>query len=105
MSGKPMIGPPKTEAGVRTLTIPPNVVPAVVDHLERFVAPEPTAWLFSTSAGAPLSPRNLNRAWDKGRRAAGRPDLHLHDYADIRVMPTFPRNSSSSGVNTLELSA
>jgi integrase len=79
MSGKPMIGPPKTEAGVRTLTIPPNVVPAVVDHLERFVAPEPTAWLFSTSAGAPLSPRNLNRAWDKGRSAAGRPDLHLHD--------------------------
>jgi hypothetical protein len=29
----------------------------------------------------------------------------FHDYADIRVMPTFPRNSSSSGVNTLELSA
>ena len=74
-----MIGPPKTEAGARTLTIPPNVVPAIMDHLERFVGPEPTAWLFSTSAGLPLSPRNLNRAWDKARRAAGRLDLHLHD--------------------------
>jgi integrase len=79
MRGKSLIGPPKTEAGARTLTIPPNVVPVIVDHLERFVGPEPTAWLFSTSAGLPLSPRNLNRAWDKARRAAGRPDLHLHD--------------------------
>jgi integrase len=79
MSGKSMIGPPKTEAGARTLTIPPNVVPVIVDHLERFVGPEPTAWLFSTLAGLPLSPRNLNRAWDKARRAARRPDLHLHD--------------------------
>ena len=79
MSGKPMIGPPKTKAGVRVLAIPPNVVPAVVDHLERFVSSEPTAWLFGTSSGTALSPRNFNRAWDKARRVAGRPDLHLHD--------------------------
>ena len=79
MGGKPMIGSPKTEAGVRTLTIPPNVLPAVVDHLARFVGPEPTAWLFGTSTGTALSPRNFNRVWTKARETAGRPDLHLHD--------------------------
>jgi integrase len=79
MNGKPMIGPPKTEAGVRVLAIPPNVLPVLEDHLERFVRPEPTAWLFGTSTGTTLSPRNFNRAWSKAREKVGRPDLHLHD--------------------------
>lgn len=43
MGGKAVIGPPKTEAGARVLAIPPNVLLAVEDHLERFVGPEPTA--------------------------------------------------------------
>jgi integrase len=79
MGSKPIIGPPKTEAGVRTLTIPPNVLPALEDHLERFVGPAPTAWLFAASTGACPSPRSFNRAWSNARKKAGRPDLHLHD--------------------------
>jgi integrase len=79
MNGKPMIGPPKTEAGVRTLAIPPNVVGAVEDHLARFVGPEPTAWLFGTSTGTALSPRNFDRVWSKAREKVGRTDLRLHD--------------------------
>ena len=31
--------------------------------------------------------------------------LTLRDYADIRVMPTFPRSPCSSRVSTLKLSA
>lgn len=79
MGQAPVLGPPKTEAGVRTLAIPGNVLPAVTDHLERFVEARTDAWLFATSTGTPLSPRNFNRAWADGRKAAGRPDLHLHD--------------------------
>lgn len=79
MGGKPIIGPPKSEAGMRTVTLPPNVVAAVEDHLERFVAPGPDAWLFATVTGTAVSPRNFTRAWSKAREAAGRPDLHLHD--------------------------
>ncbi len=79
MGKPPVLGPPKTEAGRRTLAIPANVVPVVTAHLEQFVGPGPDAWLFPTSTGTALSPRNLNRAWDKARTIAGRPDLHLHD--------------------------
>jgi integrase len=79
MDSKPIIGPPKTDAGTRSLAIPSNVLPALVDHLERFVGPEPTAWLFSTSTGTALSPRHFNRIWAMARSVAGRPDLHLHD--------------------------
>ena len=67
MGSKAIIGPPKTEAGVRTFTIPPNVLPALEDHLAKFVGPEPTAWVFGTSTGTCLSPRNFNRAWGKAR--------------------------------------
>jgi integrase len=75
----PVLGPPKTAAGVRTLTIPPNVIPVVIDHLDRFVGAAPDAWLFGTSTGTALAPRNFNRLWDKARAQVGRPDLHLHD--------------------------
>jgi integrase len=79
-AGKPpVLGPPKTQAGTRTLVVPPNVAPALKDHLDRFVGPSPNAWLFGTSTGTALSPRYLTRIWTKARKGAGRPDLHFHD--------------------------
>jgi len=79
MGKSPVLGPPKTEKGTRTLAVPANVVPALADHLERFTGPAPTAWLFATETGTALSPRNLDRVWVAARQAIGRPDLHLHD--------------------------
>jgi integrase len=79
MGGAPILGPPKTEASTRTLSVPPNVLPALKDHLERFAGVHPDAWLFPTSTGTALSPRNFTRAWSKARAKVGRPDLHLHD--------------------------
>jgi integrase len=76
--GRPVVGP-KTEAGRRTVAVPPNILPAVEEHLEQFVGPEPKAWLFGTSTGTAISPRNFQRYCDKARDAIGRPDLHLHD--------------------------
>ncbi|MGH9067788.1 MAG: tyrosine-type recombinase/integrase, partial [Acidimicrobiales bacterium] len=77
--GRLVLGPPKTEAGVRALAVPANVVPVLANHLARFVGPEPDAWLFATGDGAALSPRTLDRVWARARRPIGRPDLHLHD--------------------------
>jgi integrase len=78
MGRPPLVGPPKTAAGVRWLAMPANVVPSVADHLARFVGPAPSDWLFAV-AGGPVNPRTLDRVWDGARRAIGRPDLHLHD--------------------------
>lgn len=79
LGGPAEVGPPKTEAGSRTLNVPCNALPALEDHMERFVGPKPDAWLFGTSTGSAVSPRNLQRAWDRAREAAARPDLHMHD--------------------------
>lgn len=76
---RPVLGPPKTESGHRTLNVPAHIIQALDQHLERFVEPDPESWLFATSTGTALLPRNFQRVWDDVRKAIGRPDLHLHD--------------------------
>lgn len=76
--GTCVLGPPKTEAGVRTLMIPPNVLPALEAHLDH-VGEEPATWLFEGEDGRPAHPRTLDRVWAKARAACGRPDLRFHD--------------------------
>jgi len=100
MGGKAQIGPPKTEAGRRTLFVPENVLPLLVEHLDRFVGSGPDAWLFGTANGTPVSPRNLQRAWDATRKAAGRPDLHMHDLRHSGL--TW---AATTGATTAELMA
>ena len=62
-----VIGPPKTDAGARTLAIGGNVIPLVVDHLERHVGPDSGAWVFATESGGPISPRYLSRVVQSSR--------------------------------------
>jgi integrase len=77
--GIPVLGPPKTEAGVRKLNVPAHILPILGEHLERFTGQRPEAWLLSGPNGEPVSGRTIGRYWDKARRSIGRPDLHLHD--------------------------
>ena len=70
---------PKTEAGLRPVAVPPNVVPTLRSHLNEFVGRQPTAWLFPGENGQPASPRTIDRIWDQARRKIGRSDLRLHD--------------------------
>ena len=79
MKGPSIVGPPKTAAGARTLAVPSHILPALEEHLARFVAPEPDAWLFQADTGGPMVPSTLNRVWQRARKTVGRPDLFLHD--------------------------
>ena len=98
-SGPPFVGPPKTAAGRRTLAVPPNILPDIEAHLERFVGPEPGAWLFSGEKGT-LSPSVMEKAWSEARLAIGRPDLHLHDLRHSGL--TW---AAATGASTKELMA
>jgi integrase len=79
MSGPVVVGPPKTAAGVRTLAVPSNVLPALREHLDRFVTAEPEAWIFTADDCAPMVPSTLDRAWQRARQAIGRPEVFFHD--------------------------
>ncbi len=96
--GKHAISPPKTDASRRTVAIPGNVAALITEHLAKHVGPEPDAWLFAGESGQPITPRTLDRAWDKARRAAGRADLHLHDLRHSGL--TW---SAAAGATTAEL--
>lgn len=78
-AGVSVLGPPKTQAGTRTLNVPGHVLPHLSKHLERFTGEHSEAWLLSGPDGGPLSARTISRYWDKARRSIGRPELHLHD--------------------------
>jgi integrase len=74
------IGPPKSEAGVRDVTIPPHVLPAIRAHLaSEHVGPAKDALLFPPKTGERLQPSTFNRHYYKARAKAKRPDLRLHD--------------------------
>ena len=73
MTGETIEKGPKTAAGRRTVSIPPNIRSRLQSHLNQFVAPEPEAWLLD------FSDRALSASWSRARTAVGREDLHLHD--------------------------
>ncbi len=78
--GEMIVGPPKTDAGIRDVAIPPHLTPAVEHHLEVHVGLERDALLFPASDGkTQLQPSTLYKVWYPARAKAGRPDLRWHD--------------------------
>lgn len=51
VGGKPIVGPPKTVAGARTIVVPPHMRDALQDHLDRFANPGSRGLLFPVQPG------------------------------------------------------
>ena len=75
------IGPPKSKAGLRTVSFPAALVPDLVEHLRRYAAPGPSGLVFPGEHGQPLRRGNFNQAveWHAICAELGVPELHLHD--------------------------
>jgi integrase len=76
-----VLGPPKSRAGVRTVSYPSAISGAVVGHLAEFVGPEPAALVFTGPTGAPIWRGNFNKlvSWREAVTKIGAAGLHLHD--------------------------
>ena len=72
-------GPPKTDAGRRTVAVPMVLVPELRTHLDRFTGPEATSRVFVGRSGVTPRASNFGVTWRDARARAGRPDLHFHD--------------------------
>ena len=55
--GEPHVGPPKTEAGVRTVSVPPHIAAAITEHLAKHTAAGADALLFPAE---PRGTRQMN---------------------------------------------
>jgi integrase len=53
------VGPPKSDAGRRTVAIPPHIIPALQHHLERFSEGSPDGLVFVGPKGGALSSANF----------------------------------------------
>lgn len=98
-TGQLVYGPPKTDAGYRTVAIPPHIVPDLVKHLagQRDTAGE--APLFPSPDGTPLRRSNFNRrAWQPACAAAGLTGFRFHD-----LRHTGNTLAAATGASTKEL--
>jgi integrase len=82
-NGQHLVGPPKSDAGVRTVALPREVVGELADHLASFVGPEPSAWVFTGAKGGPLREAVWQTEWERARESVGLPDLHFHDLRHV----------------------
>jgi integrase len=77
--GQFKVGPPKTDAGIRDVAVPPHLLPALRDHLVGNVDAGKDSLLFSADHGGHLAPSTFDRWWRKARAVASRDDLRFHD--------------------------
>jgi integrase len=80
-TGKLLIGPPKSRAGVRTVTFPIAITPLLRHHLDTYVGPEADARIFTGTRGGTWRRSNFRRysRWYEAAQTIGVPELHFHD--------------------------
>ncbi|WP_239393645.1 site-specific integrase [Frankia sp. CiP3] len=76
---KPYFGPPKSDAGVRTVPIPDIILGIVAVHMAHHAQPGPDGLIFTTKDGNPVSRHNRSW-WRRACRLVGVDEgTHLHD--------------------------
>lgn len=85
---------PKSDAGIRDVPIPPDILDAVIDHKQTHAAPGADGLMFPGRSGGHLAPSAFygkaskkrrgkpdtqGWGWYEARRLAGREDLRFHD--------------------------
>ncbi len=79
VKGKWLVGTPKTDAGMRTVTLPRFLHPLLEDHLKRYVRGGPGALVFATASGRPLARSNWTATFHRATHEVGLDDIHFHD--------------------------
>jgi len=74
-----LVGKTKSEAGVRSIVLPPHINADILAHLSEHVAESSDALLFPNASGeGHLAQSSFAKHWYPAREAAGRTDLAFH---------------------------
>jgi integrase len=75
-----VFGPPKSDAGRRTVAVPEVIAPDLAAHLVAYARPGDDGLLFTSAQGTLLRHSNFcRRVWRPALNAAGLPPVHFHD--------------------------
>lgn len=78
MPGAIDLDAPKSKAGIRSVSLPPHIVPALQAHLSAYVPRDPGALVFTTSSGGNVL-RSFGQVARRALNRIGRDDARLHD--------------------------
>ena len=92
------VGPPKTEAGRRTVALPGSVALALESHLAHFVPQDPDALVFGTASGQFLQVHNFGATFRRAVARCGLPYTRVH-----WLRHTGATLAASTGATTKEL--
>lgn len=79
VDSRPVVGAPKSDAGIRDVAIPPHLIPAIGEHVRDYAQEGEDGLLFPSPQGAHLTTSTLYASFWRARKLAGRPDLRWHD--------------------------
>lgn len=96
----PVIGTPKSDAGVRDVALPPHLTPMILHHLEKHAQDGPDGLLFPNRNGEHMHHGSLYKVFRRARAVAGREDLRFHD-----LRHTGATLAARSGATLAELMA
>jgi len=96
--GSLVTGRPKTEAGVRRVAIPAEIIDDLRWHMQRFAEPAPNGLVFVGEKGAPLRRSNFSRQWKRALTKIDVEGLHFHD-----LRHTGNSLAATTGANLREL--
>jgi len=95
----PIAGPPKTDAGVRDVTLPSALKAVIAQHLLTFTQSGDDGLLFpGNKGGGYLWPSVFHKEWRKAREASGLPTLRVHDLRHASAVWALQTGESFSGV-------
>jgi integrase len=91
-------GPPKSDAGYRTISIPTELVPILEAHLVAYAEPGPDGLIFVGAKGAPLNRGRFHLKWSAALEGAGLSGFTFHD-----LRHTSNTLAAATGASTREL--
>ncbi len=98
VGGRWLVGPPKTEAGVRKVALPAFVAATVVSHLETHVGEDSAALVFATGSGNFLAVSNFNAIFRRAVTACGLDPVRVHE-----LRHTGATLAAATGASTKDL--
>ncbi len=98
VGGRWLVGPPKTDAGIRTVVLPAFVATALKAHLATHVSEDDEALVFGTVSGRFLARSNFGMTFRRAVAACDLPPVRVHE-----LRHTGATLAAATGASTAEL--